>query len=105
MSVDHTPMDLRHTDREYESELQTLREQVLLMGARVEEMMTNAMKAFVERNAQLARDTMASDSNCSSHRALPPTDSCAAALSAHPGSAPHRADTSVASCRHWPGAG
>ncbi len=61
MSINQQPMDLRHTDREYESELQTLREQVLLMGARVEEMMTNAMKAFVERNAQLARDTMATD--------------------------------------------
>jgi len=31
-------VDRRHTDREYEGELEKLRERVLLMGARVEEM-------------------------------------------------------------------
>src|SRR6478735_9291886 len=41
-------MDRRHTDREYEGELETLREQVLLMGARVEEMMTLAQSTFAQ---------------------------------------------------------
>jgi phosphate transport system protein len=54
-------MDRRHTDREYEGELESLREQVLLMGARVEEMMTLALRAFTEQNARLARTTIAHD--------------------------------------------
>ena len=51
-------MALRHTDREYENELGRLREQVLLMGARVEEMIETAMRAFAERNTELARQTI-----------------------------------------------
>ena len=39
-------MDRRHIDREYESELERLREQVLFMGARVEEMLSAALRAF-----------------------------------------------------------
>ena len=54
-------MDRRHTDREYEGELETLREQVLLMGARVEEMMTLALRAFSEQNPRLAASTIAQD--------------------------------------------
>ena len=54
-------MDRRHTDREYESELETLRERVLLMGARVEEMMTLALRAFSEQNPRLAASTIAND--------------------------------------------
>jgi phosphate transport system protein len=54
-------MDRRHTDREYEGELESLREQVLLMGARVEEMMTLALRAFGEQNVRLARTTIAHD--------------------------------------------
>jgi phosphate transport system protein len=54
-------MDRRHTDREYEGELESLREQVLLMGARVEEMMTLSLRAFSEQNARLAGTTIAHD--------------------------------------------
>jgi phosphate transport system protein len=54
-------MDRRHTDREYEGELESLREQVLLMGARVEEMMTLALRAFSEQDARIARTTIAHD--------------------------------------------
>jgi phosphate transport system protein len=50
-----------HTDREYEQELRQLRELVLLMGARVEEMLAQAMRAFVERDIDLAGATIASD--------------------------------------------
>jgi phosphate transport system protein len=54
-------MPLKHTDREYENELATLREQVLLMGARVEEMIGSAMRAFTERNTKLARQMIEAD--------------------------------------------
>jgi len=54
-------MALRHTDREYENELGRLREQVLFMGARVEEMIETAMRAFAERNTELARQTIDGD--------------------------------------------
>ncbi len=51
----------RHTDREYEAELEKLREQVLLMGARTEELLAQAMRAFSERDAELARLTIRID--------------------------------------------
>ena len=51
----------KHTDREYEAELDSLREQVLLMGARTEELLANGMRAFNERDAELARQTLRSD--------------------------------------------
>jgi phosphate transport system protein len=54
--------DRRHTDREYENELAQVRERVLLMGARVEEMMTASRKAFAERDGDLARQIIRSDS-------------------------------------------
>jgi phosphate transport system protein len=54
-------MDRRHIDKEFESELERLREQILLMGARVEEMMKQAMRAFLDQNTKLARETIASD--------------------------------------------
>ena len=43
-----------HTDRAYENELHKLREQLLLMGARVEEMIAASMRALVERDSDLA---------------------------------------------------
>jgi phosphate transport system protein len=51
----------KHTDREYEAELATLREQMLLMGARTEELLAQSMRAFSERDAELARSAMGSD--------------------------------------------
>jgi len=50
-----------HTDRQYETELRNLREQLLLMGAQVEEMITNSVKALVERDSALATRTIESD--------------------------------------------
>lgn len=44
-----------HTDREYEGELRKLREQLLMMGAKVEEMIARSVEALVERNSELAR--------------------------------------------------
>ncbi len=48
-------MERNHTNREYDAELRSLREQLLLMGVRVEEMIANGMKALVERDTSLAR--------------------------------------------------
>jgi phosphate transport system protein len=53
--------DRRHIDREFERELETLREQVLLMGARVEEMLGLAIRAFSNRDVVLAENTIGSD--------------------------------------------
>ena len=53
---------MRHTDREYEQELQKLRDAVLLMGARVEEMTKSALQAFARHDSELARATIAMDS-------------------------------------------
>ncbi len=51
----------RHTDREFESELHLLRERILMMAARVEEMIRNAVRALVERDSELARATIRAD--------------------------------------------
>jgi phosphate transport system protein len=47
----------RHTDREYEAELTQLRENLLLMGARVEQMVHQSIRALQGRDAELARAT------------------------------------------------
>ncbi|HXF66534.1 MAG TPA: phosphate signaling complex protein PhoU [Burkholderiales bacterium] len=44
-----------HADREYEEELRRLRELLLLMGSKVEEMIGSSMRALVERDSDLAR--------------------------------------------------
>lgn len=54
-------MAKRHTDRSYEQELQDLRQRVLLMAGRVEEMIAEAMRALVERDTGLARRTIEAD--------------------------------------------
>ncbi|MCC6751307.1 MAG: phosphate signaling complex protein PhoU [Deltaproteobacteria bacterium] len=50
-----------HTDREFEEELRELRERLLLMAGRVEEMIAHAIRALLERDADLARATIALD--------------------------------------------
>ncbi|MCC6525419.1 MAG: phosphate signaling complex protein PhoU [Polyangiaceae bacterium] len=49
-------MGPKHTDREYQAELDKLRSQILLMGASVEEMIRSSMRALVERDSELARE-------------------------------------------------
>jgi phosphate transport system protein len=51
----------RHTDREYEGELRRIREMLLMMGAKVEEMLGQAMKALLERDSALADKTLSLD--------------------------------------------
>src|SRR5688572_12429779 len=48
----------QHTDREYAGELLRIREMLLMMGAKVEEMLSQAMKALVERDSELAEKTL-----------------------------------------------
>ena len=47
-----------HTDQAYEGELRRIREMLLMMGAKVEEMLGQAMKALVERDSELAENTL-----------------------------------------------
>jgi phosphate transport system protein len=54
-------MDRRHIDREFQGELEKLREEVLTMGARVEDMFDQALKALTTRDTLLARATIAND--------------------------------------------
>lgn len=50
-----------HTDLQYEAELRTLRERLILMGAKVEEMLVSSMKALIDRDSELAETTMERD--------------------------------------------
>jgi len=50
-----------HSDREYEAELRRLHEQLLLMGARVEDMIAASMRALTQRDSELARRTIDHD--------------------------------------------
>jgi len=50
-----------HTNREYEQELRRLREQILLMGAKVEESIISSIRALTERDSALAERTIAFD--------------------------------------------
>ncbi len=51
----------RHTDREYEAELAQVRERLIVMAGRVEEMILNAVQALGARDATLARATIELD--------------------------------------------
>ena len=50
-----------HTNREYEQELRRLREQLLLMGAKVEEIIRGSIRALVERETPVAEQMIAFD--------------------------------------------
>lgn len=51
----------KHIHKDYEEELDDLRQRLLKMGGRVEEMIANSMKALIGRNIDLAEQTIASD--------------------------------------------
>ncbi|HEY3235370.1 MAG TPA: phosphate signaling complex protein PhoU [Polyangiaceae bacterium] len=54
-------MNRTHTDREYDNQLSELRQRLLLMASRVEEMISNSVKALVERDVELAKRTIEAD--------------------------------------------
>ena len=56
-------MPLVHTDREYEAELTKLREQILLLGAKVEAAIADAIRSIVERNDALAQAVIDGDAD------------------------------------------
>jgi phosphate transport system protein len=57
----YRPMEPRESDRDYRGELAQLRESVLLMGAKVEEMLAGCFRAFARRDDDAARATIALD--------------------------------------------
>ncbi len=52
---------MQHTSKNYEHELVDLREKLLTMGGKVEEMLSYAMRAIIESNAQVAREVIGDD--------------------------------------------
>jgi phosphate transport system protein len=52
---------LQHTNRQYEEELRNLRTTLLQMGGLVERQIANAVDSLVERDSELARQTIARD--------------------------------------------
>ena len=54
-------MTFKHTAQEYDGELRKIREQLLLMGAKVEEMTVGGVKSLLERDSELARQTIEMD--------------------------------------------
>ncbi len=54
-------MAAKHTDSTYEQELRTLKERLLVMAGRVEEMIGGAIRALTERDAPLAERVRAAD--------------------------------------------
>lgn len=55
------PLSKTHTDREYENQLTALRERLLLMTGRVEQMIADSVRALVRRDETLARETIDKD--------------------------------------------
>jgi phosphate transport system protein len=54
-------MEREHFSKLYDAELNGIREKLLEMGGKVEEMLANAMKSLVERDSALADTTIAFD--------------------------------------------
>lgn len=54
-------MQREHIIRQYDFELNEIREKLLEMGGKVEMMIANAMKSLVERDSKLAEETIAFD--------------------------------------------
>lgn len=54
-------MNRTHTDREFEGELNALRQRILAMGSRIEEMLSSSVSAAVMHDVALARRTVEMD--------------------------------------------
>ena len=52
---------MEHTSRQYERELQQLKEKILLLGGTVELMIASSMKSLLSRDSDLAKSVIASD--------------------------------------------
>ena len=60
MSRSSRPMRT-HTHQEFEAELRNLKDRLLAMGGRCEQMISTAVRAFEDRDEALAREVMAAD--------------------------------------------
>lgn len=54
-------MQARHTDREFDAQLEELRRRLIVMGGRVEAMISDSVRAFAQRDADLGRATIKAD--------------------------------------------
>ncbi|HEY6009010.1 MAG TPA: PhoU domain-containing protein, partial [Geobacteraceae bacterium] len=54
-------MEREHFSKQYDAELNDIREKLLMMGGKVEVMLTDAMRSLVERDTPLAERTIAFD--------------------------------------------
>lgn len=54
-------MDRKHTDKNYAQELKSLKEKILKMGGRVEEMIAWSIEALVNRDSELAKKVISTD--------------------------------------------
>lgn len=52
---------MEHTSKQYEAELRALKEKLLSMGSRIEELIKDAMQALVERDTELAQHVIQGD--------------------------------------------
>ena len=52
-----------HTDKQYEQELQKLKDEILKMGGIVEEMIARSMQALAGRDSNLAKSVINDDPN------------------------------------------
>jgi phosphate transport system protein len=50
-----------HTDRQYAQELQNLKDEILKMGGKIEEMIIKSIEALVRRDSELAKEIIATD--------------------------------------------
>lgn len=56
-----SPLGKTHTDREYEAELRQVRDRILAMAGRVEQMIADSVRAVIEQDAELAKKTVELD--------------------------------------------
>jgi len=54
-------MEKEHTDRQYAQELQNLKDEILKMGGKIEEMIIKSIEALVRRDSELAEKVIATD--------------------------------------------
>ncbi len=52
---------MQHTSKQFETELRELKDKLLIMGSRVEEIIRDAMKSLIERNTPLAEECIRRD--------------------------------------------
>jgi phosphate transport system protein len=72
-------MEREHFSRQFDAELNEIREKLLEMGGKVELMIANALLALVERNTELAEETIAFDHEIN-HLEMEIDDKCLAVL-------------------------